>query len=203
MVPRRSSRGSSCSVGEASPESMGTSMKKQVQSASAAGRSGHLQMVPAVAVSLAIGLVVFLGGSYLLWEHIGFPEFSELSIVDGTSITRITETSYYNKGKMYQLHIALDSGATVDYLSWWGRYPHVKEAFADISSVRLWIGTWNGKPRLFQVESRGEIAASYDQVCRRQLRDKTVGVALLGGLVATVVYYAVGRRSSSSHVVHR
>ena len=156
---------------------------------------------PAVIISLVIGLLVFFVGSYILRERVDFPPFSDLKVADATSIVQVKETSYYNRGMNYQLHIKLDDGTTVDYLSWFGKYPDVKEAFARTDSVKLWIGMWGEKVRIFQVASGNEVIASYEHICTRRLRNWTVGVGLIGVLVSIIVYYSpLLRRKKSAEL---
>lgn len=145
---------------------------------------------PAVIISLVVGLLVFLVGSYFLYDVVDFPSFSDLTVVDAASIVQVEETSYYNRGMNYQLHIKLDDGTTVDYLVWFGKYPDVKEAFARTGSVKLWVGMWNEKVRIFQVASGDRVIASYDHICTRRIRNWTAGVGLTGALVSIIVYYS-------------
>lgn len=145
---------------------------------------------PAVIISLVVGLLIFLVGSYILHGIVDFPSFSDLTVADATSIVQVEETSYYNRGMNYRLHIKLDDGTTVDYRGWFGKYPEVKEAFARAGSVKLWLGMWDEKVRIFQVASGDEVIASYDHICTRRLRNWTAGVGLTGALVSIIVYYS-------------
>ena len=53
---------------------------------------------PAVMISLVVGLVIFLVGSYILHGNIDFPSFSDLTVADATWIVQVEERSYYNRG---------------------------------------------------------------------------------------------------------
>jgi hypothetical protein len=87
-------------------------------------------------------------------------------------------------------------GGAARYREWYPQYRTVKHALLSPHAFRIWIGTDDHFRSIYQVESKGQLVATYEQVTRRmQLNIVALdALALLMGLGVAPYYVWSARR---------